>query len=135
MSDDLLTSEIRARLTHFIEADPQVLLEHDGGPLGLKADIILATLYGFDEQVDAEWRIPRVESTLLRPITPRLSLTADDADAAMPTMRVARYELQSAWAALDVDWLHHRALLPADVKPSPGTYLVKVALVRYRRRT
>lgn len=123
---------LRDRLTRHIEAQPELLLEHTGGPEGLKADVILATLYGFDEQVDAMWRVPRVESVLLRPLPQPLSAAVSEADL-MPMMRTARYDLQSNWATLNLDWLHYRAALPPDVRPAPGTLLVSVAMVRYRR--
>lgn len=128
------SSFLRQRLTAHIEAQPEVLLEHDGGPMGLKADIILATLYGMDDQIDAEWRIPRVEPHLLMPIRPRLTAIEPEPGPLLPTMRTARYELQSNWATMQLDWLHHRDLLPADVHPAQGDYLVTVALLRYRRR-
>lgn len=122
---------LREYLTRAIEAQPELLLEHAGGPEGLKADVILATLYGFDGQVDAEWRIARVEPVLLRPLQRRPTLD-EDASPAL-SVPVARYELQSNWATLDVDWLALRDALPRDVRPAPASYLVKVALVRYRR--
>jgi hypothetical protein len=84
--------------------------------------------------VDAEWRIPRVESDLRRPIQRRLSVLAEP-DPVEMVMPVATYVLQSNYATMQVDWLHHRDMLPSDVKPPPLDYLVTVALLRYRRRS
>ncbi len=122
------------RLTGVIEHQPEVLLEHDGGPEGLKADIILAVLYGMDGQVDALWRIPKVTHALLRPIRRRLSLRADPDEMTSPSIATARYVLQSSWATMTLDYLAHRDFLPPDVKPSPGTNEVTAALLRYRHR-
>lgn len=126
------SSFLRERMTAIIENDPRVLLEHDGGPCGIKADIYLATLYGHDEQVDAEWRIPRIETTLLRPIMRRPTMVAESEPSL--DLPIARYELQSSWATMDLDYLTHCDLLPLDVRPDPGTNLIRVALLRYRRR-
>lgn len=126
---------LRDRLTAHVESQPEVLLEHDGGPMGLKADLYLATLYGMDGQVDAEWRIPKVEPYLLRPVRPRMSAAFDpEPEPIMPMLRTARYELQSNWATMQVDWLHFHKMLPIDIRPDPGTYLITVALLRYRHR-
>lgn len=124
---------LRERLTRLIDSDPEVLLEHDGGPFGLKAHLYLATLYGIDGQVDAEWRIPAVTSTLLRPLMRRSSYAIPESEPG-PGIATARYELQSSWATLNLDWMLHRNLLPDDVRPDPGTFLVTVALLRYRHR-
>lgn len=132
---DEFVSTLREQLTRHIEWQPEYLLEHDGGPLALKADVILATLYGFDEQVDAEWRIPEVRDVLLRPLMQRMDWTQVDPDpVAAPTFRTAEYVLQSNWATTQVDWLRFRDMLPKDVRPPAGDFLVTVALVRYRRR-
>lgn len=122
------------RLTKVIEHQPEVLLEHDGGPWSLKADIILAVLYGMDGQVDALWRIPRVEDVLLRPISRRPTMRMDADPMADLTPSTARYVLQSSWAEITLDYPAHRDLLPADVKPSLGTNEVTAALLRYRHR-
>lgn len=124
----------RDMLTARVEQDPEVLLEHDGGPVGLKADVIFATLYGMDEQIEAEWRIPRVEPYLLMPLRERVTIAAPE-PTAMPTMRTARYELQSNWATMNVSYSTLIGSWPADVKPDPTTLMVRVALVRYRRRS
>ena len=124
---------VRDRLTAIIEAQPEVLLEQDGGPIGLKADLYLATLYGFDEQVDAEIRVPKPEWDLRMPIRRRLTLA--EPEPMEMVMPVALYVLQSNYATMQVDWLHMREFLPSDVKPPPLDYIVTVALLRYRRRS
>ena len=124
---------MRDRLTAVIESQPEVLLEQDGGPIGLKADLFLATLYGFDEQVDAEIRVPKAEWDVRMPIRRRLSVL-DEPDPS-PVMPIAVYVLQSNYATMQVDWLYMREFLPSDVKPPPLDYLVTIALLRYRRRS
>jgi hypothetical protein len=126
---------LRERLTQRIESEPEVLLERDGGPEGLRADIILATLYGFDEQVDEEWRIPDVPSRLFRALPDRQTYSLAEPPSISPNIPQATYKLQSTYAWMDLDWLAHRHLLPADVRPAPATNLVSAALVRYRRRS
>jgi hypothetical protein len=127
-----LDATLRRELTAAVESQPELLLEHNGGPEGLKADLILATLYGLDEQVDAEWRLSSVVPYLRRPIRPRLTASAFDEPPSMGPPP-ARYDLQSNWATAKLDFLAHASMLPADVRPAPQTNVVTVALVRYRR--
>lgn len=122
---------LRDRLMRTIENDPQVLLEVDGGPVGMTADIILATLYGFDEQIDGKWRIPSVTPDLLRPLNHRLTLDTPDGPPS-PTFPVARYVLQSSYASLKVSPVS--LPLPADVKIVPPDFLATVLVVRYKRK-
>lgn len=131
MSDEFMRL-LREQLTDYIHAQPEFLLEHTGGPLGLEADIILATLIGFDDQVDAEIRITTILPVIKRAIPQRPSLSLDAPP--LVTMPTARYDLQSNWAEAQIDWLAHRHLLPEDVHPSEGDMMIKVALVRYKRQ-
>jgi hypothetical protein len=110
-----------------INNDPSVLLEQDGGPVGMTADVILARLFGFDEQVDHDWRVRRVEPVLLAPIRDRVTVMVDDDPYMMP--RVAEYRLQSNYATLSLDARY----APADVIPGPQ-FIVSVLFVRYRRK-
>jgi len=110
-----------------IESEPTVLLEHDGGPYGLAADIVVARLYGFDEQLDHEWRIPRIESELRTPIMPRLSAVPSDV-VASPMTRTGRYVLQSNYASANIAGEYVVPLAPW--KPA-----VSVLCLRYRRRS
>lgn len=127
---------MRERLTAAVESKPEVLLECDGGPVGLKADLYLATLYGFDDQVDAEIRIDRAHQVWKRPIMSRVNWTAYNEPVTSPEpLRTADYVLQSNYATMNVDWLAYRDVLPDDVHPERGTHLVTVALLRYRRRS
>lgn len=133
-SPDEFVAELRHRLTRVVESDPQVLLEHDGGPESLKADLILATLYGHDDQIDHEWRLQTVVPVLRAPIVRRVRYFDLNTDATSPgPMPVARYNLQSGYATMKLDWTLYGHMLPADIEPDRGTYLVDVALVRYRR--
>ena len=133
MSDPGFIRYLRDRLTATIEADPHVLLEHDGGPESLEAHLILATLYGIDEQVDHEWIVRRVQAELLAAIGRRATASVGQYDYDGQALPVARYKLQSSYATMKIDWPACRHLLPDDVRPDPGTYLATVALVRYRR--
>jgi hypothetical protein len=121
------------RLTRVIESKPEVLLEHDGGPEGPRADIILAMLYGMDGQVDAIWRVARAEPYLLRAVAPTLRAMLAETEPS-PHLNTARYSLQSNWATMTLDWTMLREALPDDVHPAPGTSTVSVALLRYRHR-
>lgn len=120
------------RMLATIEGDPQVLLETDGGPVGATADIVLALLYGFDEQVDAYWRLNGpVPWMLRRPIIRRLTAVQPDDDPTDATLRTADYRLQSSYARTTIA---DPRLLPPDVKLAPPMFECSVLLVRYRRR-
>lgn len=123
---------LRDVLTAKIESEPEVLLEHDGGPEGIKADLYLATLYGIDGQVDAEWRIERATGVLLRAISRRVTSRLAEPDPLHLEIPTARYELQSNYAWMDLDYGSHVHLLPSDVTHDPSTFLVRVVLLRYR---
>lgn len=132
---DYFVALICDRLTRHIEAQPEVLLECDGGPLFLKADLYLATLYGFDDQVDAEIRIDRVHEVWQRPLMSRVNWASYAEPVTSPgPIRTADYVLQSNYATMNVDWLAYRDMLPDDIHPERGTYLITIALLRYRRR-
>lgn len=129
---DHLMEALREQAYRTMDADPASLLEHDGGPLSLDVDIFMARLVGMDDEVVADWRIPRIEPYLLMPIAPPLRRMVSEADAsALPSLSAAKYVLQSGWATTSVSlWL---ADPPKGVRPrSDGT--VKIAFLRYRRR-
>ena len=127
---------LRAHMEAVVNNDPRILLEVDGGPVSRTADIILATLYGLDEQVDEEMRLHRVEPVLLRAIPQRLSIALPEDDMTAMTassFKTAEYRLQSSYATLNVSPLVMP--LPDDVKVGPPEFLASVLWVRYKRRS
>lgn len=121
---------LRARAYDTLAWQPESLLEVDGGPLGFKADVILARLIGFDDQiVDDTLRLSRVEPELRVPIMPRL--TRVDVDVSVPSMRTARYVLQSGYATLKIS---PEVAIPPGVKFGPPDFLTTLLFLRYRRR-
>lgn len=118
------------RMEATINADPRVLLEVDGGPVGQIADVILARLYGFDEQVDQDVRLRDVRPDVLVPIPQRPAMTVDP-DWTVPSFRAARYVLQSNFARMNLA----PEYAPPDVTPGPPAFLVSVLFVRYKRRS
>lgn len=112
-----------------IDGQPEVLLEGDGGPVGMKADLILARFLGFDDQIIEDgYRLNRVESEWLMPIHPRL--TVSEPDPMVPFMRVARYVLQQGYATTRVAAEHLDPGIPYDMT----TFTATLLYVRYRRR-
>lgn len=125
---------IRDQMNATLDAQPESLFEHDGGPVGRTADIILARLVGFDDQVvDDALRLRRVEPEWRTPIPARLSLTPEPFSPDDAILRTARYVLQSGFAEMKLD--PTAVPLPPDVKPTPPGFLVTVLFVRYRRRS
>jgi hypothetical protein len=117
---------LREQAYAVINNDPYMLLETEGWPGGMEADVILARLLGFDEQVEHDWRIPRVESVLLTPIPERLSVLAQEPERT--PLRTARYNLLSNYARMSVDGRY----APADVTLG-ADFRFSVLAVRYRR--
>lgn len=133
MTESMFLRVLREQLNASIESDPRVLLETDDGPEGIKADLYLANLYDHEDRLVAEWIIERAQSVLYMPIPYRPALTLEPSEA-RDTIRTARYELQSSFAEMKLDWLLYRDRLPATVRPAHGDYLVSVVLLRYRRK-
>lgn len=120
---------MREQAYRAIENDPQVLLEHDGGPYGVHAEVIFARLYGLDDEIVRDgWRLPRIEAALRLPIIPRLRISAEPVRLE-PVGRVATYVLQSGYALQTVDAMNG----PPDVPLLPD-FRVRVLYLRYRRR-
>lgn len=122
---------LRGKAYGTLDNDPQVLLEGDGGPVGAEADVIMARLLGFDDQiVEDGWRLRRVEPVLFMPIMPVLRLTtATEPGLTLP--RTAEYVLQSGWARCPIA----AEYAPPDVQVGPPTFTFDVLYVRYRRRS
>lgn len=125
---------MRERAYRTIERDPQILLETNGGPVGLDADLIYARLIGFeDEVVQDGLRLSEAVATLRVPIPRRPLFVREDADSVLwetePT-RVALYELQSGFATLSVSGEY---LPPVEQLRPDNT--ARVAYLRYRRRS
>lgn len=109
-----LISEAIEQAFATLTRQPEYLLMGDGGRRDT-ADIIAARLYGFDEQVDAEWYLPEVRDCLLRPLRSHGSYMAASA-AEIPTgrLRTAEYRQQSWWSTTRID----AELLMARATPS-----------------
>lgn len=114
------------RAERCINNDPSVLLEQEGGPVGATADVILARLYGFDEQVDHDWRIRSVAPVLLAPIVEPLALV--ESPVTYSPLRTAEYHLQSNYAEMRMDARYS----PPDVTLGPD-FMFRILFVRYRR--
>lgn len=109
-----------------INNDPRVLLETAGGPVGRNAHVVVARLYGFDEQVDDEVRLRRAEPEVLVPIFQRSTLASPAPDT--PLMpRAARYVLQSSYAAGAV------VAEKAPEEEHDEAFLVQFLCLRYKR--
>jgi hypothetical protein len=131
---------LRGQAYGSIDADPQILLEGDGGPSGLDADIFMARLIGYDDQIIEDTIIPHIVDQLLRATRTVNPLPldgtshdaiwcVDDVRAEPMTLREA-YVLQSGYAT--ATWSLECGPMP-DVKPRPdGT--IRIAYLRYRRR-
>lgn len=131
VSDEWAQAEpyLRDRAYATIEADPSFLLEGEGGPYGVKADIILARLIGHDDQiVRDDLRLERIVPVWLEPIFTRTTL-ARPADV-LEQPRTAEYGLRSGFAVMETDiaaiWP------PAGVEAKTGRYTV--LFLRYKRR-
>lgn len=83
------------RLRHRIASMPEYLLETDGGPVGLEADVIFADLITPDDDVRTI-RLDRVRPDVLVPIA-RRPTPLDETDLSMLIPGEARYVLQGCW--------------------------------------
>jgi hypothetical protein len=115
-----------------IDAIPESLLERDGGPVGMKADVILARLIGWDEETVDTWRIQGVVPVLFRAIPTSLRSTLGMEPPATGIISpTAEFVLQSCYATYRLDARY----APADVKIGPPTFDFSVLYVRYKRRS
>lgn len=124
--------ELREQAYGTLYMDPQILLERDGGPEGLHAELIYARLFGFDDEVVRDgWRLPRVEPVLYLPIMSSLRavFAEPSADVVFQPTRRATYRLQAAYALVAV----HGEFAPAGVPLRPD-FTFRVLYLRYRRR-
>ena len=124
---------LRDRAYRTIESDPGFLLDHEGGPYGIKADLILARLIGHDDQVVRDdLRLDRIRDVLLEPMFPRMNFHAAPPEVVgdYPDIRTAEYGLRSGYAVAEFDiaglWP------PAGVEAKTGRYTV--LFLRYKRR-
>lgn len=128
-----LERHLRDRLEANIVNDPQVLLDQDGGPAGIRADVYLAKLIGHDDQTVAEIRVKEARDVVLLPIPARPSRLVSEAADVYPTIRTARFNLQSGYAMSKVD---EGLALAQGLIASPARkpdFLLDVVLLRYRR--
>lgn len=120
---------MRHRAYRTIENDPQVLLEGDGGPGGVNAEIYMARLFGLDDEiVEDGLRLAAPLPIVRLPIIPRVAYLDDESDLSSP-LRTADYVMQSGFALVH---------LAAEYAP-PGVELLpdftfRVLYLRYRRR-
>ena len=124
---------MRERAYRALDRDPQILLERDGGPVGLDADLFHARFLGFEDEIVREMWVPRAEPTILMPIPQRPIWSAVDAASVhweMEVSRVARYELQSGYVTLSV-----AAEYDPPVEKLRPDFTARVAYLRYRRRS
>jgi hypothetical protein len=120
---------LRHKAYRTIESDPQVLLETDGGPVGMPAEVIFARLLGFeDEVVEDGLRLAEVVPDLRLPIMSLGPLLSSGPLEPQP-IRVARYALQSGYARTKVA----AEFAPPGVQLGPD-FTFRVLYVRYRRR-
>jgi hypothetical protein len=82
--------------------DPEYLLEHDGGLVGVTADYVVARLIGYDEQVERTMLLHEVLPELRLPFVPTTRTLLSEADPSLPDFRTARYVLQSGYATGEV---------------------------------
>lgn len=137
MSDTLWAEAepiLRRQAYAIYDSQPEMLLEHDGGPYSLDADVLMARLAGFeDEIVEDGLRLERIYPDLLRPIAlPLRSWLTEAAAPPEPSWRAARYVLQSGWVIMPLD----QRFAPPNVTPKVRMDgAVRVAYLLYRRRT
>ena len=115
-----------------LDGMPESLLEHDGGPYGVKADIIVARLYGLDgEIVKDRVGLDRILPEYLMPIRrPLRTLMNDPAGPDSFNLPTARYVLQSGYVTMEVDGSYAPYSVTVDVQRLQFTVL----FLRYRRR-
>lgn len=134
---------IRDRAYRRIDAMPEILLETDSW-FTLDADLFYARLIGYDDEIVQDGvLLPKVEHDIFVGINQPLDyeLLADDAflhkagiatlDTAIPTLRTARYALQSCFVTLSVSG----ELYDPPVKKLRDDFTARIAYLRYRRRS
>lgn len=121
---------LREQAEYVINNDPSVLLEREGGPVGEQADVVLARLYGADDQVDYDWRISRAVPVLYAAIPERLTAIEPAEPTSYSSLRTAEYRLQSNFAKLRLDG----RFAPEDVSVRSPDFTFSVLFLRYRRR-
>lgn len=115
-----------------IDADPRLLLETDGGPVGMKADVIFARLIGMDDNIVQDgWRLPRVEPYLLMPIplSRRERMANYEPTVADAVLRTAKFVLQSGFAHTRVSGEYAPPGVSLD-----SDFMFDVLYLRYKRR-
>lgn len=128
-----MEAALRERAYRKLNADPQILFETDGGPVGQSASLIYARLFGFEDEIAKDGlRLSSVLSHINLPIPARPLLLSTDAIGIryeVEPARVARYELQSGFVRLHVA----AEFAPQDVRLEPD-FTASVLYLRYRRR-
>lgn len=120
----------RRKAYRTIDNDPMVLLEGDGGPGGIKAEVYMARLFGYEEEIVADgMRLRRPEPVILMPLHRRQSLLTDETEPLLPSLRAATYVMQSGFAVVTLA----AEYAPADVTLQDD-FTFRVLYLRYRRR-
>ncbi len=122
---------LRAICAGTLDNDPSILLETDGVPVGQTADVILARLIGFDDEiVDDTLQLSRVEPSLRLPVSEPVRVV-DPMPMEYTPPRTARYVLQSGFTRATLDGMYARLF---GVRVGPPTCTASVLFVRYKRR-
>jgi len=120
-----------------ITANPEFLFETWGGPDPQPPELVIARLYGFDDELDAEQQLPGIPTEWRLPLRQRLRLTPEP-DPTHPTMRAATYRLRSAWSRqrIDADMLYSAGVYDSVAPLIDQTqFALTVTCVRYQRPT
>lgn len=131
-----MVAAIVERMYRTMENDPQYLLMQDGGPVGRTAHVVIARLYGHDEQIDHEMRIDSATDVLLAHRPQRLPLSADDPATFGPAFDIVTYRLQSgfAQAGLAASVADSETLRWIGKHPNPHSFDWDFLALRYQRR-
>lgn len=130
-----MVAVIVERMYRTMENDPQYLLMQDGGPVGRAAHVVIARLYGYDGQIDHEWRIDKAEPVLLTPPIERPSMSLE-ADPMLRMPRAHEYVLQSGFteAGLAASVADGETLRWIGKDPAPDSFDWDFLALRYQRR-
>lgn len=123
--------EARQQAYRTLDNDPQILLETDSGGPSVQAEVIMARLIGYeDEIVEDGLRLTRVEPVIRMPIMRRPWIYEETQPPPDMTMPAAEYRVQSGFALVHLDAMY----APPDVEFRPPTFTFRVLYLRYRRR-
>ena len=122
------------QLRRHLQAQPEFLLEADGGGFVPAAWNIFADLIGMDDQLEQTWQLDSPTDRLFVPVTSRVSTRLDEPDPMMPTFRRVTYLATNGYARLNIDMglVHEWGL---NLRCSDMTrHQATMCLIRYRRQ-